>query len=107
MIRLIITALRKVFGNRHHILMVSNFENQSHTYFRVELNVTMEQPISRVISDEPDNCIPSIRDSDCVFHWSMLQVPVKSTGFVQILDGFSSSVNTQSSLAYNSETMTV
>jgi len=59
------------------LIVVTHFEDQSHTDLGMEFDVAMEKPIARIRGLESDDGIASIWNSNCVLHGGIVQIPLE------------------------------
>lgn len=106
-IRHIVATSGEVAWYRSHVFVVSNFENQRHPYFNMELNMAMEQPVPRVVSFKSNHCVATVRYCNSVFNGSIFKVPRQKTGFIEGLNVIYCCLARQPPHPYNSKAMSV
>lgn len=72
--------------HRHHFIIVAHFEHQSHTDFRMELNVTVEEPIAGIVGLEAYDRVAAIGHGDRVLDRRIDQVAPEQLKLIQLLD---------------------
>lgn len=66
--------------------MVAHLEDERHSYFSMELDVTVEQPVAGIVRDKPNYSVATVRDGDRVFLGRARQPPLQLALLVQLLD---------------------
>ena len=81
---LVVGTRWKVLRGLHHLTIIPDFEHERHSNLNVIIDMAMEQPESRIVSEESDDRESAVWNGNGVFDWRPEQATSNLPTFIQL-----------------------
>lgn len=79
-------TLWEIARHRRHLFVFAHLEDERHADLRMELDVTVEQPVAGIVGDKAHDRVAAVRHGDRIFGGCTVQASCNPAGFIERLD---------------------
>lgn len=83
---LIVVARGEILWYWSHLVIITNFEYNRHADLRMEIDVAMEQPETRIVGNKTYDGVSAVGNGNSVFYRCSMQSPLHQASIVEALN---------------------